>query len=133
MIEQFAHAFQDRGAGWLREKYTAEAPGSYSSIFTDVVRFLAEDSGVDRWDRPDPERITVIDHGDYQGTMLFVVAATGYQPSHFWTCRVFYGSCSGCDSFEAARNYRYEGPPTREEVEAYVSMALHMVQGMKEA
>lgn len=131
MIEKFAHAFQEKGMDALREQYKKDAPGSYDAIFTDVVKFL---NGIsDYYEAPDPDRITVIDHGDYQGTRVFVVAATGYQPWTYYVCKVGYGSCSGCDTFEAIRGYRYDdGPTPDEEVEGYVTLALHMVQSMKE-
>ena len=48
----------------------------------------------------DSEHITVIDNGDYQGTLLFMIPLDVYQPSEYnylMTC-VGYGSCSVCDT-----------------------------------
>lgn len=49
------------------------------------------------------KRITEIDNGDYQGTLLYVIPFDTYQPSehdHLMTY-VNYGSCSGCDTLQA--------------------------------
>lgn len=130
MIEALTAAWPQIEAK-LTEKYTAAAPGSYDAIFADLVEAWPDDE-YER--RPDPERITTIDHGDYQGTRLFIVAAEGYQPYTFWSCAVSYGSCSGCDAFEAIRDDSYwndEGP-TEQAVKDYVSLARHMLQAVKE-
>lgn len=54
----------------------------------------------------DPERITQINHGDYQGTLVFVVGGEGYQPWEHWYVTVGYGSCSSCDVWEAITGYQ---------------------------
>jgi hypothetical protein len=76
-------------------------PEDYADIVKRVVTILG--AGVDRWtgDALDPERITTIDHGEYQGTLVFVIAEEGYQPSNYWATAVSYGSCSGCDTLAA--------------------------------
>jgi hypothetical protein len=74
----------------------------------------------------------VIDHGNYQGTLIFIVGETGYQPSRYWYCGVYYGSCSGCDTFEAVRGYRdYDQPAPPREIEGYLTLALHMLQSIE--
>jgi hypothetical protein len=74
--------------------------------YDDCVKFLAklhaDDNGCGRMD---PERITRIDHGDYQGTIVYVVGADGYQPYDHWYVKVGYGSCSGCDAWEGVCGY----------------------------
>lgn len=44
--------------------------------------------------------------------------------------KVGYGSCSGCDTLEAIRDYSSE-KPTPEQVKDYMALALHIVQGLK--
>lgn len=39
----------------------------------------------------------VINWGDYQGYMVWIIPNKGYQPSSFFVTKVGYGSCSGCD------------------------------------
>jgi len=63
--------------------------------------------------------------------LLFVVAAEGYQPSTYWAVKVEYGSCSGCDTFESIREYG-NAPPTDEQAKKYFTLALHIVQGLRE-
>lgn len=104
------------------------APSDYDALVKLVVEQVADD---DDYGCPDVDRITVIDHGDYQGTRLFIIGAKGDQPSIYWSIFVDYGSCSGCDSFEATRDYSDE-PPTREKATEYWTMMLHMVQSMRE-
>lgn len=73
---------------------------------------------------PDPERIHQIDDGDYQGTLVFVIGAQGYQPSTYWATSVGYGSCSGCDALEDAWGYG-----DQHDYEGLYSLTLHMLQG----
>jgi hypothetical protein len=97
-------------------------------LFRGTIKALfdAEDYGV-----PDPTRITEIDHGDYQGTILFVVAETGYQPSTYWSSAWSYGSCSGCDTILAILGYDHVDTLTPEQVEQFWTVCLHMMQGMR--
>lgn len=128
MIQKFIDAFME-GKDTLKDAYSLKHPADYAQIVSDVVKLL-DRAGEDR-DVPDPDRITCIDHGDYQGTLLFIVGAKGYQPSRYWSVFVNYGSCSGCDTLEAIRNYSYEAPKPRQ-VDAYMTLALHIVQGIKQ-
>ena len=115
------------GQDKVRAKFTAAHPGDYRAIVTEVVRVLADEN---EYESPDPKRVHQIDDGDYQGTLVFVIGAAGYQPSSYWYVRVSYGSCSGCDTLEALRGYSGE-PPTTEQVDGYMTLALHVVQRMK--
>ncbi len=85
----------------------------------------------DAYDSMDPERIHRIDDGDYQGTLVFVIGASGYQPSTYWYVTVGYGSCSGCDTLEAIRFYG-DDPPTSQQVTDYATLAPHIVEGLRE-
>jgi hypothetical protein len=119
---------------WMRVKdsvapsLTVQSAGSYDDLFKLVCSALHRD---DDYGTPDPERITVIDHGEYQGTRLFVVGASGYQPDTYWTCMVSYGSCSGCDAYEASLEWDGDGLSDRTRAE-WMAMMLHMVQGLRE-
>ena len=46
------------------------------------------------------KEITVIDNGDYQGTLLFLIPFDRYQPSEYeyFMTYIGYGSCSVCDA-----------------------------------
>lgn len=141
MIQEFCDRFI-AARPELEKRYTEQPPSSYAAIFTDLVTILADE---DEYGRPDPERITVIDHGDYQGTLLFIVAANGYQPSDYWSCFVHYGSCSGCDTFQGIEFdysvYHWEadedddaddrGERKAAAAKEFAQLALHMVQAMR--
>lgn len=77
----------------------------------------------------DSNKIHVIDDGDYQGSQLFIVPSTIYQPSpndYMWTYQ-YYGSCSGCDLLESIRKYD-GGFPTEMQVKEYMTLELHLLQ-----
>lgn len=112
----------------LLASFKAAHPESYDAIVKSVVEVVTSDE-YGECDL-DPERIVAVDHGDYQGTRLFVIGAKGYQPSNYWFVKVDYGSCSGCDTFEAIRDYSGE-PPTEDQAKEYFSLALHIVQSLK--
>ena len=128
MIEAFTKAWF-ANLHTMREKFTAKHPDDYKEVVRAVVQMLADAS--DEYDKPDPERIHQIDDGDYQGTHLYVIACQGYQPSRYWYVKVSYGSCSGCDTLEGIRDYR-DGQPDADQVGEYMTLALHIVQGLRE-
>lgn len=128
MIEQFTKAWF-ANLHTMREKFAAKHLEDYKEVVRAVVEMLAAASH--DYDRPDPERIHEIDDGDYQGTLVYVVGASGYQPSRYWYVRVGYGSCSGCDTLQAISEYSSE-PPNDSQVSQYMTLALHVVQGLRE-
>lgn len=127
MIQEFVKKFEE-GKAKLEALFVAKHPDSYEDIVRNVISVITDEDGYR--DSPDPERIHRIDDGDYQGTLLFVIGAKGYQPHNYWFVKVYYGSCSGCDTFQAVRGYSDE-PPTPEQVKDYMGLALNVVQGLK--
>lgn len=127
MIQKFVDAFiaakSDIETG-LRDEH----PRDYEDLVKRVVKIISK---TDSYASPDPERITVIDHGDYQGTKLFIISEKGFQPSRYWAIFVSYGSCSGCDTFEAI-GADGSDPPTEKQVNEYWTLMLHMIQGMRQ-
>lgn len=66
---------------------------------------LNDDKGEDEYHgycRWNSEKITEIDNGDYQGTLLFLIPQETYQPSEYEYLMTYvgYGSCSGCDTLQ---------------------------------
>ena len=110
----------------LRSKFTEKHPEDYKEVVRAVVDVLTTDAYRDM----DPERIHEIDDGDYQGTMVYVIGAKGYQPNDYWYCKVSYGSCSGCDTLQSISCYSSDAP-TDSQVSEYMTLALHVVQGIK--
>ena len=126
MIKEFVERWEAR-KDELRQQFAAGHPESYEAIVKEVVKLVAGDD----WRKPDAENIKALDFGDYQGNLVFVIPADGYQPSTFWYVVVGYGSCSGCDTLESIRSYSSD-PPNAEQVNDYMTLALHIVQGIKE-
>src|ERR1700681_1318911 len=111
MIAEFVKRFEAKKSE-LEAKFTAKKPDSYKDIVQAVIEIIADE---DSYSDPDPSRIHTIDDGDYQGTLVFVIAGSGYQPNNYWFVKVYYGSCSGCDTLQAISGYSDE-PPTPEQV-----------------
>lgn len=127
MIKEFIPVF-DAKRDEIKAKIKATDGPTYDDLFRFVCEALAGDYGM-----PDPERITRIDHGDYQGTLVFVVGAQGYQPYTYWATKVSYGSCSHCDTLQGITDKVVWGEPMSDEVvEEYFTLALHMFQRMVE-
>jgi hypothetical protein len=74
--------------------------------------------------------IAVIDHGNYQGSQLFVVAEDTYQPG-YWQYLIgyqHYGSCSGCDTLKSIRfDIRHDAVPFEAQLKEYMSLCKDIV------
>ena len=83
----------------------------------------------------DHKKITEIDNGDYQGTLIFLIPEDTYQPRerNYLFTSVSYGSCSGCDTLQRIINDSddYDELPNEKQVTEYMTLALHMVQKLK--
>ena len=128
MITEFVQRFDAKRAGLLATFQQAH-PNDYHEIVNHLVEAVTDDD-YSRFN-PDPERIHQIDDGDYQGTLVFVIGEKRYQPSRYWVTYVGYGSCSGCDTLQAISKYP-DDPPTPEQANEYLTLALHLLQRMKE-
>lgn len=73
--------------------------------------------------RLDIENIHVIDDGDYQGTLLYLIPFVTYQPSEYDYLMTYvgYGSCSGCDTLQAIQGYR-TGPLTDAQIPDFMAL-----------
>jgi len=127
MIQKFVDLVM-AGKSDLCKRFSYRHPDSYEAIVKAVVALL-NPYGVNG--EPDCERVHSIDDGEYQGILLFLVAAQGYQPNKYWYVRVDYGSCSGCDTLKGIRGYE-NSAPTDEQINDYWTLALHIVQELKE-
>lgn len=125
MIQPFVDKFIAAEAA-IKAKFAEGHPGSYEEIVRLVIETINPEQ---EYDGPDFERIHAIDDGDYQGTLLFVIAAVGYQPSDYWFVKVYYGSCSGCDTLQSISGYSDE-KPDEGQIKDYWTLALHVAQGL---
>ena len=128
MIQHFIDNFMAQEHA-IKAEWAVQAPGSYGDIVERVVRAVRDE---DVYGQPDPARIHRIDDGDYQGTEVYVIAAEGYQPSDYWYVKISYGSCGGCDTFEAIRDSGdwSSDVPTPTQVQDWWTLALHIAQGL---
>jgi hypothetical protein len=127
MIQTFVDRFLEKQKTLFVDSY----PNSYEEIVEEVVRAINPDGD---YDLPDPSRIHTIDDGDYQGTLVFVIGAGGYQPHRYWATTVSYGSCGGCDTLQGIRDdggYSDTAPNARQTAD-YQTLALHLVQSLVE-
>lgn len=76
---------------------------SYHDLLVATIQNIFHDGDDIKWNT---ERITQIDDGDYQGTLLFVIPMDTSEPcaSEYLITYVSYGSCSGCDTLLALQD-----------------------------
>jgi len=126
MIKKFVERFKDREME-IKARFSENHPSNYMEVVKIVIETLSrgEDYG---W--PDPERIHEIDDGEYEGTLIYVIAKNECHPSMYWYVKVGYGSCNACDELQTIRVGGYN-KPTPEQVHDYMTLVLHIVQGLR--
>ena len=79
----------------------------------------------------DARNITVIDNGDYQGTLMFLIPRDCYQPSESEYLLTFinYGSCSGCDTLMGIQDWG-NVLPTEQQLKDYMALCKDLVVNM---
>ena len=127
MIQSFIDKFEQNKSK-LREQFEKSHPENYQDVVKGVIKTLSSE---DDYRMPDSDNIHEIDDGHCQGTLLYVIPESCYQPDTYWVVKVDYGSCSGCDTLQSINGYSDESP-TKQQVDDYMTLALHIVQGLKE-
>ena len=111
MIEEFAKRWVNT-RHWVEEKWSRNPPERYAGIFEEICRMLSS-LGVD------PDSVEFRYDGDDLGDAIGEVKS--HDGTKTWHTVHGYGSCSGCDAFEAAVT------PSE-----FWTIGLHMVQAMTE-
>lgn len=124
MIQNLVNRFMEKHQD-LETILKSGHPSDYEDLVKTVVSVITNEEN-----DLDPERIHKIDDGDYQGTLVFIIGAKGYQPNDYWYVQVFYGSCSGCDTLQSIRDWE-DISPTDTQVRDYMSLALNIVQEIR--
>ena len=82
------------------------------------------------------ENMTVIDDGDYQGTIIYIIPEKTYQPdvNEYIYTSLYYGSCSSCDTIqEIEMNYFFS--ISKETYDTVINdlmmLSLHIIQKFK--
>lgn len=135
MIKSFINSWEKNKSN-LEEYIRTHKQVEYDSyrILVKLIFDLVINPDVDTYrdDIFDTDKIDVLDHGDYQGTLIFILHRDTYQPlvdDYIYTY-VYYGSCSGCDTLQAIHHYD-EDEPDENQVEDYMTLCLHLVQHCK--
>ena len=78
------------------------------------------------------KNITVIDDGNYQGTLMFLIPKDCYQPdeSEYLLTFVNYGSCSGCDTLMGIQGWDDSKPTTEQQLKDYMALCKDLVMNM---
>lgn len=101
----------------------------YGALVTCLIQFLNSfNDGYESAPQLDPGRITEVDHGDYQGTLVYVIGATGYQPNEYVVTKVHYGSCSVCDTLKSILEDTHN---QEQQLDDLLILCLHIIQQMK--
>ena len=127
MIQEFVDRYMNRKSE-LESIFSKKHPNDYKEIVTKVIELIS--GGTISYQNPDYTNIHEIDDGDYQGTLLYIIPSGDYQPDSYWYVMVGYGSCSGCDTLEGIWGDD-DKLPDKQQVEDYMTLALHIVQGIK--
>lgn len=109
---------------------------SYEDVVKAVVTHVINvDNGEGYRTTYSPDKMTVIDDGDYQGTQLFIIPEDTYQPSveEYIFTYVNYGSCSGCDTMEHILSEGdYDDQRLNEQqIKDLMTLSLHIIQSFK--
>jgi hypothetical protein len=102
----------------------------YEKIVKKLFELVINDDDNDHiWSWRD---MTVLDHGSYQGTQIFIVHKYTYQPdvTDYVMTHNEYGSCSGCDTLQSINSYS-EDLPNQSQLNDYMTLCLHLVQRIK--
>lgn len=103
---------------------------SYTDIVKMVCRCIFNVNMIDGDPTIDVDNITMIDNGDYQGTLLFMLPFDTYQPSESEYLMTFvgYGSCSGCDTLQRIQsNDIYDD---HDETDSYLTLCRDIVNNV---
>ncbi len=108
---------------------------TYRELLRKVVSAVLNE-GEKEEDRYSPDKITEIDNGDYQGTLLFLIPEDTYQPGEYDYLMTYinYGSCGLCDVLIHYNDMEYEEEEGKarpgERVKGYLSVCRMLLCNM---
>lgn len=131
MIKEFILAW-DKNKDDLENYFRTHKQSEYEA-YEDLVKLLFDiiiNPDDTRQHKFSTEDITVIDHGEYQGTQIFIVHIDTYQPSvcDYVYTNNYYGSCSGCDTLQGISEYGYDNIPDEQQIKDYMALCLGLLQ-----
>lgn len=122
----------------IRNNLKAYNQFSYKELVEKAVSLILNDEESEYGDKWDSKNIIEIDHGDYQGTLLYMIPLDTYQPSEsdYLMSYVGYGSCSGCDTLQSIQMWYFDDEDTDEDfdkeefVKDMMRLCLDLVQNI---
>ena len=118
-----------RNAIQQTEKYKRSA-WDYNDIVKLVCRYIFNENVTDKDPKINIEGITMIDNGDYQGTLIFMLPFDTDQPAEYEYLMTYvgYGSCSGCDTLQRIQADDEDDDETEKDlVDSYLSICKDIV------
>lgn len=119
---------------WDRNKATLEAAIRQDGKLRDcgykyLVRLIVRHILTDSWCMFDEYRISKIDDGDWQGTVLYVIPEKDYQPAHYQYIMTYvcYGSAGDDDTLQGIHDLSNTELPTEQQVQDYMTLCRHLV------
>lgn len=123
----------DKNKDVLRE-YLKSRTDLNSCSYLDLVKAVVEhifnrNADLLCYDEYNADKITEIDNGDYQGTLIFLIPRNTYQPdeSEYLMTYVGYGSCSVCDTLQRIQEWD-DGPLSTSQLDDFMRLCKHLVQ-----
>jgi hypothetical protein len=123
MVQEFISQWE-KNKDKLKQYFSTKHPDSYLEIVKQL--FLLVISGFN------VKNLTVLDHGDFEGTQIYIIPKDIYQPctSDYVFTHNYYGSCSGSGTLEGIRESN-DNKPKEKQVRDYMQLALNLVQKLK--
>lgn len=105
---------------------------NYIDIVKMVCRTILNVNMIEGDPEIDVDKITMIDNGDYQGTLLFMLPFCTYQPSEsdYLMTFVNYGSCSGCDTLQKIQSDDKYAMSDQDMTDSYLTLCRDIVNNI---
>lgn len=117
----------------LKERIDKMTPEEFSNLqYKNIVELTFEtifNNSDYKYENLNIKRITEIDDGDYQGTLVYLIPFDTYQPSEgeYLMTNVGYGSCSGCDTLLDIQGYDYDKPITENQKSGLLQLCRDII------
>ena len=121
IYKEWLEGLSDRERGYLGYKDLVEF------LFTLVINPAVSEMS-EFWNGFDIDKITEIDDGSYQGTLIYMIPRDTYQPDvrDYVYTSIYYGSCTVCDALQNAQSDEKESC-----IKEMMAISLHIIENFK--
>ena len=125
IVEAWDRYKDDLRAAYARAAYQDDEMNLELCSYQDIFKFTLKHLHLDWFRLSD---LTIVDYGDYQGTLIFIIPYDTYQPgaNETYYTIVEYGSCSGCDLLQ-----NIQIMTGADQINAFMNLSLNMLQRLK--